>query len=581
MFNIMVVTPKGRRTLVRVTQPVITAGKATDNAILLQGWDIAARHAEFSRTDQGVYVKNLAGAPNGVQVNGAPVERHGPLKASDKITIGSYTLYLREEGQEEGEGDAHTAAAPASRAAEPAAAAAAPAPAPAPAAPPPPKPSTRAESSASGLDPEARKELFRLMNEIHTELLKQIDLRRVDVNKMSDAELRARAKELLEEIIGNKAMPPGVKRDRLLTDMLNEVVGLGPLEALLADEAVSEIMVNRFDEVYIEQKGRLTKSDIVFSSDKAVMTVIERVVAPLGRRIDESSPFVDGRLKDGSRFNAIIPPLALRGPTVTIRKFGKNKLQAEDLVHYNSISPGMAEFFRMAVLHRKNIIISGGTGSGKTTLLNVLSNFIPSDERIVTVEDAAELRLNQPHLVSLESRPANMEGKGEVAIRDLVRNCLRMRPDRIVVGECRGGEALDMLQAMNTGHDGSLTTVHANAPRDAIGRIEVMVLMTGMDIPMLAIREQIASAVDLIIQQTRFACGTRKVTYISEVTGVEGNVVSLQDIFLFKQDGYGPDGKVAGRFVATGAIPDFYQELRRRGIEVDLSIFDSDKDKEL
>ncbi len=332
-------------------------------------------------------------------------------------------------------------------------------------------------------------------------------------------------------------------------------------------------MVNRHDEIYIEKAGKFTKSNVVFSSDNAVMSAIERIVAPLGRRIDESSPMVDARLKDGSRVNAIIPPLALRGPCLTIRKFSKQKLYAEDLINFGAISQPMVDFLKMAVEHHKNILVSGGTGSGKTTLLNILSNFIPDTERIVTVEDAAELQLAQPHLVTLEARPPNMEGKGAIPIRDLVKNCLRMRPDRIVVGECRGGEALDMLQAMNTGHDGSLTTAHANTPRDMLARLEVMVLMSGMDLPSKAIREQIASAIHLVVQQTRFSDGSRRVINITEVTGMEGDIIQLQDIFRFQQEGFDDNGKVKGSYQATGSIPEFYEDLRSRGLAVDMNIF--------
>jgi pilus assembly protein CpaF len=303
------------------------------------------------------------------------------------------------------------------------------------------------------------------------------------------------------------------------------------------------------------------------------MSAIERIVSPLGRRIDESSPMVDARLRDGSRVNAIIPPLALRGPCLTIRKFSKKKLTADDLIGFGAISEPMVKFLKVAVEQRRNIVISGGTGSGKTTLLNVLSNFIPPDERIVTVEDAAELKLVQPHLVSLEARPPNLEGKGQVTIRDLVKNCLRMRPDRIVVGECRGGEALDMLQAMNTGHDGSLTTAHANTPRDLISRLEVMVMMSGMDLPVQAIREQVASAVDMVVQQTRFSDGSRRVVNITEITGVEGGTIQMQDIFVFEQTGFNEQGRVVGHFKATGRVPEFYEDLRKRGITVDMSIF--------
>jgi len=333
-------------------------------------------------------------------------------------------------------------------------------------------------------------------------------------------------------------------------------------------------MVNGPDSVYVEYKGRLYKTDMAFADNHQVIAAIERIVSPLGRRIDESSPMVDARLKDGSRVNAIIPPLSLVGPSITIRKFAKTPLQVDDLVRFGSLSPEIAKFLDVCVKVRKNIIISGGTGSGKTTLLNVLSGFLPNRERIVTIEDAAELQLRQDHVVRLESRPPNIEGKGEINIRDLVRNSLRMRPDRIVIGECRGGEALDMLQAMNTGHDGSLTTCHANNPRDAIGRLENMVMMAGYDLPVAAIREQIASAVDLIIQQTRLPDGSRKVVQISEITGREGDIVLMQDIFTFVQTGLDQNGKIIGYYAATGNIPSFVEALRAKGnLRLDMSVF--------
>jgi pilus assembly protein CpaF len=307
-----------------------------------------------------------------------------------------------------------------------------------------------------------------------------------------------------------------------------------------------------------------------------VLSVIERIVAPLGRHIDESSPLVDARLADGSRVNAIIPPLALKGPCITIRKFKRDLLTSSNLIDFGTLTPQMAEFLQTCVTVRRNLVISGGTGSGKTTLLNILSGYIPEIERIVTIEDAAELQLPQEHWVALEARPSNIEGKGQISIRDLVRNSLRMRPDRIVIGECRGGEALDMLQAMNTGHDGSLTTLHANSPRDALSRLETMVLMSGMELPIRAIREQIASAVHLVVQQTRFADGTRRVSAISEVSGMELDVIALQDIFTFKQDGFDAEGRVQGRFIATGFVPRFYEDLQSRGIPVDMGIFRED-----
>ena len=412
---------------------------------------------------------------------------------------------------------------------------------------------------------------------VHDRLIEAMDLRRLDLDAMASEELWKKTEGVIRQIVGKMdqtgEVDAYIDREELVTDVLNEALGLGPLEQYLADEGVSEIMVNSPTQVYVERNGKLQRVEKAFSSAQAVLGVIERIVAPLGRHIDESSPLVDARLADGSRVNAIIPPLALKGPCITIRKFKRDLLTAENLIDFGTLTPQMADFLDTCVKVRRNIVISGGTGSGKTTLLNILSSYIPERERIVTIEDAAELQLPQEHWVQLESRPANIEGKGMITIRDLVRNSLRMRPDRIVVGECRGGEALDMLQAMNTGHDGSLTTLHANTPRDALSRLETMVLMSGMELPVRAIREQIASAVNLIIQQTRFADGTRKVTAISEVSGMEEEVITMQDIFSFKQEGFDPEGKVEGRFVATGFVPKFYDDLQRRGIPVNMDIF--------
>ncbi|HEY4296516.1 MAG TPA: ATPase, T2SS/T4P/T4SS family [Paraburkholderia sp.] len=414
-----------------------------------------------------------------------------------------------------------------------------------------------------------------LRKQAHMKVIAALDLRRLNVARMEEDELRKTVSAALDDILNHDRSfhSTDIPLDTLKKSVFDEIIGLGPLEELIADPRVSEIMVNCHNEIFVEQNGRLTRSPVTFTDDRAVLGAIERIVAPIGRRIDESSPMVDARLADGSRVNAVIPPLALKGPSITIRKFLRQKLEGEDLIKFGSMSPDMLEFLHTAVKQGANIIISGGTGSGKTTLLNVLSNYIPDDERIVTVEDAAELQLSQPNLVSLEARPANMEGKGAVHIRDLVKNCLRMRPDRIVVGECRGGEALDMLQAMNTGHDGSLTTLHANTPRDCIARLEVMTLMAGLDLPVQAIREQISSAVDLIVQQSRFSCGSRRVTHVTEVSGIESGVITLQDVFVFKEDGFDDDGKIRGKFVPTAYIPDFYQELIRRRIPVNTGIF--------
>jgi len=414
-----------------------------------------------------------------------------------------------------------------------------------------------------------------LRKQAHMKVIAALDLRRLNVARMEENELRKTVSAALDDILNHDPSfrSPDIPLETLKKSVFDEIIGLGPLEELLADPTVSEIMVNCHNEIFVEQAGQLKRSPVIFTDDRAVIGAIERIVAPIGRRIDESSPMVDARLADGSRVNAVIPPLALKGPSITIRKFSKRKLVGEDLLKFGSMSPEMLEFLRTAVEQGANIIISGGTGSGKTTLLNVLSSYIPDDERIVTVEDAAELQLSQPNLVSLEARPANMEGKGAIHIRDLVKNCLRMRPDRIVIGECRGGEALDMLQAMNTGHDGSLTTAHANTPRDCIARLEVMTLMAGLDLPVQAIREQICSAVDIIVQQSRFSCGSRRVTHVTEVSGMESGVITLQDVFVFKEEGFSENGKIQGSFVPTSYIPDFYQELIRRRIPVNTEIF--------
>ncbi|MAT44826.1 MAG: type II secretion system protein E [Anaerolineaceae bacterium] len=366
---------------------------------------------------------------------------------------------------------------------------------------------------------------------------------------------------------------PGTIQQQIMRDILDDILGFGALQPLLEDESVTEIMVNGPKSVYIEKKGRLTKTGIQFDNDEAVIRVIEKIIMPLGRRIDADSPTVDARLPDGSRVNAVIPPVAIDGPSITIRKFQKGRLTIEQLIDYESITSSMAELLQACVISKLNLVVSGGTGSGKTTLLNVLSGFIPSNERIVTIEDAAELKLQQDHVVRLETKPANVEGKYSVTIRDLVRNSLRMRPDRIVVGEVRGGEALDMLQAMNTGHDGSLTTLHANTPRDALSRLETMCLMAGMDMPLSVIREQIASAVDVIVQQSRLKDGSRKVTSITEVSGMEGNTIVMTEIFKFEQTGTDQDGKVLGQLKPTGIRPFFSPRLEQNGFKLGPEVF--------
>ena len=551
MFDVVVKTKAGKK-IKGVRCPVNDCGigKARDNLIQLRGWKVAPYHAEIQRNADGLFVEDKSGG--NTLVNGEEIQRYGPLRSKDVISISGFHITAGIDETAEGAyvedvTDVRTMIGVQHHA--------------------------EIEVDESLFD----KDRFMWRNRVHEELLHLMDLRRTDIGSMSEDQLRHHVEKLIGEIIKEMSgkLPADFDKDKLATDVLNEAVGLGPLEELLAQDDITEVMVNKFDDIYIEKGGKLTKSDVVFSSDDAVMSAIERIVSPLGRRIDESSPLVDARLKDGSRVNAIIPPLALRGPCLTIRKFSKKKLTADDIIKFDAINDKMVKFLKMAVEHHKNIIISGGTGSGKTTLLNVLSNFIPPTERIITVEDAAEIQLVQPHIVSLEARPPNMEGKGAIPIRDLVKNCLRMRPDRIVVGECRGGEALDMLQAMNTGHDGSLTTAHANTPRDLMARLEVMVMMSGLELPSKAIRDQVASAIDIVVQQTRFSDGSRKVVNITEITGTEGDIVQMQDIFKFQQEGFDDNGKVKGHFHATGRVPEFYEDLRQRGLPVDMSIFET------
>jgi len=570
MFDFYYQLGTGRRKVFRVSGDYCSIGSARSNELVIHSRQMGKRQAELRYKSDGVYLKDL-GSLSRCSVNKERVIEFGPLSELDEVDIGDLHLRLKRIGHVTAKSaDAAVLAgveypAASSEFVE--------------------KTLTRtitdeteyANAQLSTNDPSgiSEEQLIYWSRIVHEHLLQQMDLQRKDVNRMSDEQLRIETQVLIDNILDQFHMdfPAGLDRTLLLRRVLNESVGLGPLEELLADEAVSEIMVNSHRDIFVERNGKLEKTHVSFSSDASVSAVIDRIISPLGRRIDESSPIVDARLKDGSRVNAIVPPLSLQGPSLTIRKFVKQDMQFTDLVDSGSISEEMVDFLKVCVERRKNIVVSGGTGTGKTTLLNVLSNFIPSADRIITIEDAAELKLVQPNIVSLEARPANIDGRGAIPIRDLVKNSLRMRPDRIVIGECRGGEALDMLQAMNTGHDGSLTTVHANTPRDVLSRLEVLVLMAGMDLPVGAIREQIAAAVHIIVQLSRYPCGSRKISNITEVVGVESGTIQLQELFNFQQQSVTLDRGVKGQFRSTGAIPSFYEELSGLGYDVDLSGF--------
>ena len=547
----------------RLTRFPSRIGRQADSAVRLPSWRVARAHAEIHRIESGYKLVDL-GSLGGTWVNGERIVEYAPLDDDDEIVIAGYRLRVHPRtGSPEGDDDAATRSAAAS-------------PVVAPAGRPDPVASARAAAvHADDRDPAPHADLeWRRL--LHRQLLAAIDLRRQDIRQLSAEQLRREVQALLHELLaGARELPRDVDRERLVRQVLDEAIGLGPLEPLLRDETITEIMVNAPDEIFVERDGRLERAAAAFTGEDAVRATIDRIVTPIGRRIDEGSPMVDARLTDGSRVNAIIPPLALRGPTITIRRFNRRLFGPQDLVALGSLSQPMLDFLAVCVRSRRNIVVTGGTGSGKTTLLNLLSNLIPAGERIVTIEDAAELRLAHAHHVGLEARPANAEGRGAVSIRDLVRNALRMRPDRIVVGECRGGEAIDMLQAMNTGHDGSLTTVHANSPRDVIARLETMVLMADVEIPVLAIREQIAAAIDIVVHQARLADGRRRIVEIVELTGLEGPRVLMQPLFRFERCAAAgaEGGGVGGRFVGCGNLPQFYETLRAQGDEPDLSIF--------
>ena len=507
------------------------AGQALDCAIRLRGAGVAARHLRIDMSPDGSYRLADLGGSAGTRVNGERVVVAAGLGGDDVLRVGDieFTVHLE----------------------PPAGRGPLPVPSPQPVAP------RGAASPVSGVFMEAA-------HRVHRQLLRQLDLRRRDVAAMDDAALRALATELLRPTAVEEGERSGLDPTLLQRFVLDEALGLGPLEALLADDEVREIMVNGPSQIFVESGGRLAPTEARFSSEAALRGIVERIVTPIGRRVDESSPMVDARLPDGSRVNIIVPPLALRGTALTIRRFGRHRLGPAQLLERGTLDGPMLEFLRHCVLLRRNMLVSGGTGSGKTTLLNVLSGLIPRHERVVTIEDSAELAFDHPNLVALETRPRNIEGRGEVTVRDLVRNALRMRPDRLVIGECRGGETLDMLQAMNTGHDGSLSTVHANNPRELLSRLEVMVLMSGVELPVGAIREQVASSVHFIIHQARFACGTRRITHITEVTGVAAGVVQTQDIFRHS---------AARGFHATGHVPQFLEELGPGAGRPDLGLF--------
>ena len=412
-----------------------------------------------------------------------------------------------------------------------------------------------------------------IKSRLHRSLINRMDLTKL--SSLTQEQVHAEVSRLAESVLAQEAMPLSAsERERLVNDVQHELFGLGPLEPLLADHTISDILVNSHSIIYIERRGRLERTDVAFKDDEHLMRVIERIVSTVGRRIDESSPMVDARLQDGSRVNAIIPPLAIDGPILSIRRFGAEPLKMAKLIENKALTKDIADMLQMCVTARLNTVISGGTGAGKTTLLNALSAYIPESERIVTIEDSAELQLQQPHVVRLETRPPNIEGRGEVTQRDLVRNALRMRPDRIVIGEVRGGEAIDMLQAMNTGHDGSLTTVHANTPRDALSRLETMIQMTGMRLSERAMRQQVASAIDLVLQVARLSDGTRRVTSISEITGMEGDTITMQEVFMYERTGINAQGEVLGRFRPTGIRPRFAERLKACGLQLPRVFFE-------
>ncbi len=545
MYQLNVCTRSGKITQYQLDVGVHTLGKDKECDVVLLDRYVSRRHAELVLSETAASIHDV-GSTNGIWHNAQRIIGHRRLDSGDSFQIGELTLTVSTKKM-----------APTDR--------------------------LNNGHDVNFADDNHDKKMLQesddlkiLKQAIHAQVLEYLDLhKRTILHTFSTDQLRREARQAAEVVMANEKLeiPEYINRDQLTKEIVDEAIGLGPIEPLLADDTVTEIMINGEDHVYVERGGKIEKTSLRFSSASSVMSAIERIVTPLGRRVDEASPMVDARLSDGSRVNAIIPPLSLAGPVLTIRKFAKDRFTIDRLVELGTLSKEMASFLEICVRSRRNIVVSGGTGSGKTTTLNVLSDFIPDTERIITIEDAAELQLSQQHVVSLESRPPNVEGKGLVSVRDLVRNALRMRPDRIVIGECRGGEALDMLQAMNTGHDGSLTTGHANSARDFLSRLEVMVLMSGMDLPVRAIREQIVSAIDVILQQTRFSDGTRRITGIAEVDGMEGDVILLQPIFEYRQSGRTSGGAIVGEFTGLGYAPSFYVELESSGEMLDRALF--------
>ncbi len=537
-------------------------GRHADCDIVLPGNGVSRRHARIESMNGLLLIEDL-NSTAGTFLNGQRIEGKMVIADEDVVRIDEYTISLAPAGA------AAANAAPAQQQASP----------------PPPPPPVRQKAPEQSQDFKKEfanasvlyePETMSLTRSIHEDILEKLNLSEGALKEINKADMRSKLEACLDRTLKERRheIPSRIPMDLFRQALMDELVGFGPLSPLLRSPKISEIMVNGPNVVFVESGGKLFDSGVRFFNEQHLISIIQRIVEPLGRHVDDASPMVDARLPDGSRVNAIIPPLALHGASVTVRKFADKKLTTDDLIAFGSMTREMAIFLEEAVKARKNILVAGGTGSGKTTLLNVLSQFIPEGERVITVEDSAELKLTHPNLVNLEARPANIEGKGRITIRDLVINTLRMRPDRIIVGECRGAEALDMLQAMNTGHDGSLTTAHANNPRDALTRLENMVMMAGFELPSSAIREQIASALDLIVQQTRMVDGSRKVVKITEITGREGNQILMQDIFTFEQTGLDEKGRVQGYHTATGNIPQFIDEMRRSGrLNLDMSVF--------